>query len=222
MNIGLLLFPSVTQLDLTGPAEVFGRVEGARVHLIARTMDPVETGGGWKILPTATYAAAPQLDVLCVPGGSGQIALMEDAETLDFLRRQAAGARYVTSVCTGSLLLGAAGLLKGYRAACHWMSRDQLALLGALSSDERIVIDRNRITGGGVSAGIDFALRVVAELRGEEAARAIQLEIEYDPLPPFPGPADPALVERVRRAAADRQAKRLAATKAAARRLGRD
>lgn len=210
IHIGLLLFPDLTQLDLTGPAEVFSRVPGARVHLVARTTEPVATNGGWRILPTTSFAAAPPFAVLCVPGGRGQIALMQDRETLDFLRRQAAGARYVTSVCTGSLVLGAAGLLQGYRAACHWMSRDQLALLGAIPCADRVVKDRNRITGGGVTAGIDFALLVAAELAGEETARAIRLEMEYEPSP------DPALVERVRAAAVGRQAERLAATKAAA------
>jgi len=184
----------------------------------------VATGKGWRIEPTTRFAECPPLDVLCVPGGSGQIALMEDEEVLAFLRRQAATARYVTAVCTGSLVLGAAGLLRGYRAASHWMSRDQLALLGATPVDERVVIDRNRITGGGVTAGIDFALTVVAALCGEEAAKRIQLALEYDPQPPFdcgsPEKAGPARVAAVTAAAHERQEKRIAATRRAAAALG--
>lgn len=223
-QFGLLLFPELTQLDLTGPAEVFGMVPGGTVHLLWKTRDPVATGKGWRIEPTTRLAECPPLDVLCVPGGSGQVALMEDEEVLAFLRRQAATARYVTAVCTGSLVLGAAGLLRGYRAASHWMSRDQLALLGATPVDERVVIDRNRITGGGVTAGIDFALTVVAALSGEEAAKRIQLALEYDPQPPFdcgsPGKAGSARVAAVTAAARERQEKRLAATRRAAAALG--
>ena len=220
LQFGLLLFPNVTQLDMTGPAEVFGMVPDSKLHLIWKTLDPVATAKGWTINPTTTFADCPQLDVICVPGGSGQIALMDDADTLAFLRRQSAGAKYVTSVCTGSLVLGAAGLLKGYRSACHWMSRDQLALLGATPVNERVVKDRNRISGGGVTAGIDFALAVVAELCGPDAAKAIQLGIEYAPHPPFnagtPETAGPELVARVTQAATARQTTRLAATKKAA------
>src|SRR6267143_129727 len=139
--VGLLLFPEMTQLDMTGPYEVFA-----------------------SMLPTTTIAACPKLDVICVPGGPGQVALMQDAEVLDFLRNQAETCRFVTSVCTGSLILGAAGLLRGYCATCHWLSLDQLALLGATPVAERIVMDRNRITGGGVTSGIDFALFVAAQL----------------------------------------------------------
>jgi cyclohexyl-isocyanide hydratase len=221
LNIGLLLFPELTQLDLTTPAEIFGSVPAAAVHLVAKTADPVRTGLGWRIIPTTSFAECPDLQVLCVPGGSGDVAVMEDGETLAFLRRQAAGARYVTSVCTGSLILGAAGLLTGYRATSHWMSRDLLKLFGAIPVDERVVYDRNRITGGGMTASIDFGLAVVALLWGDEAARGVQLRLEYDPEPPFacgtPELAGPDLVERVTAAAADRQARRhAAATRAAA------
>lgn len=220
LHFGLLLFPNITQLDMTGPAEVFGMVPESQLHLIWKSRDPVATAKGWTINPTTTFADCPQLDVICVPGGAGQIALMDDAETLDFIRRQAAGAKFVTSVCTGSLVLGAAGLLKGYRAACHWMSRDQLALLGATPVSERVVKDRNRISGGGVTAGIDFGLTVVAELCGPEVAKSIQLAIEYDPHPPFnagsPEGAGPALVERVTASASQRQSTRLVATRKAA------
>lgn len=224
MQIGLLLFPKLTQLDLTGPFEVFARMPGATVHLVWKTLDPVTCDRGLRLLPSMTFAGCPQLDVICVPGGPGQIDLMEDDESLDFLRRQAAGAQWVTSVCTGALVLGAAGLLKGYRATTHWASHDQLVLLGAVPVHERWVIDRNRVTGGGVTAGIDFALKLAAEIHGEATARAIQLGIEYAPAPPFdaglPERAGEAVLARVRPAMAPMIEKRLAATKAAARRLG--
>jgi len=202
LHIGILIYPNVTQLDATGPAQVLARVPGATLHMIWKTRDPIPTDAGFSILPNTTFADCPKLDVICVPGGGGQVALMSDPETLDFLRRQAAGARYVSSVCTGSLVLGAAGLLKGYRAACHWMSRDQLQLLGAIPVAERVVRDRNRISGGGVTAGIDFGLTVAAELAGEEIAKSIQLVLEYDPQPPFdsgsPEKAGPERVKRLR------------------------
>lgn len=187
LSIGLLLFPKLTQLDLTGPYEVLVRAPNSKVHLIWKTRDPVASDRGMAILPTTSFEECPPLDMICVPGGPGQIDLMEDAETLAFLRKVAPGCRWVTSVCTGSLVLGAAGLLKGYRATSHWASVDQLALLGAEPVEERVVIDRNRITGGGVTSGIDFALTVVAEAFGQDVAQAIQLQIEYDPAPPFPG-----------------------------------
>jgi cyclohexyl-isocyanide hydratase len=168
--------------------------------MIWKTRDPVPTDAGFSIVPTTTFADCPQLDVICVPGGGGQVDLMSDDETLDFLRRQATGARYVTSVCTGSLVLGAAGLLKGYRSACHWASRDLLAAFGAIPVAERVVRDRNRISGGGVTAGIDFGLTLLAELAGEEVARSVQLGLEYDPQPPFEsGSPEKAGVERVKR-----------------------
>jgi cyclohexyl-isocyanide hydratase len=222
-HIGLLLFPDITQLDMTGPYEVFIKFPDAKVHLIWKTRDAVTAGGGMQIMPTVTFAACPQLDLICVPGGAGMNALLNDAETLDFIRAQAKGARYVTSVCTGSLVLGAAGLLKGRRAATHWLSRDMLAAFGATQVTERVVIDGNVITGGGVTAGIDFALTVAAEAFGAEVAQAIQLGIEYAPHPPFdagtPERADPAIVTRVRAAAAKRQAERQAAVERAAAKL---
>lgn len=223
MDIGLLLFPDLTQLDLTGPYEVFARLPGARVHLIWKSMDPVHADRGMAILPSTTFADCPQLDVICVPGGPGQIALMDDDETLDFLRRQAEAAQWITSVCTGSLVLGAAGLLKGYRATTHWASHDQLAAFGAIPVHERWVIDRNRASGGGVTAGIDFALALIAQMAGEAAAKAIQLGIEYDPAPPFsagsPEGAGAAVVEQLRPAMAPMLDKRRAATARAAARL---
>ena len=200
IQIGILLYPNVTQLDATGPAQVLSRVPGAKMHMIWKTRDPVPTDAGFSIVPTTTFADCPQLDVICVPGGGGQVELMVDPETHDFLRRQAAKARYVTSVCTGSLVLGAAGLLKGYKSACHWAWRDMLKDFGATPVAERVVRDRNRISGGGVTAGIDFGLTVAAELAGEEVAKSIQLVLEYDPQPPFDsGSPEKAGAERVKR-----------------------
>jgi cyclohexyl-isocyanide hydratase len=221
-SIGFLLFPRLTQLDLTGPFEVFSRLPGAKVHLAWKTMDPVRSDSGMAILPSVTFADCPPLDLLCVPGGPGQIALMDDEEVLAFLRRMATGARYVTSVCTGALVLGAAGLLEGYRAATHWTAMDQLEPLGAIPVAERVVFDRNRITGGGVTAGIDFALSVVAEVSGEAVARAIQLQIEYEPAPPFSGGSPttaPPQILAVVRARAEKMmpARREATARAAAR-----
>jgi cyclohexyl-isocyanide hydratase len=219
-RVGFLLFPNITQLDLTGPYEVLSQMPGVQMHLVWKTLDPVRSGGGLTMLPTTTFADCPQLDLICVPGGGGMNPLLTDAETLDFVRRQAAAARYVTSVCTGALVLGAAGLLKGRRAATHWMSMDLLAAFDAIPTHERVVVDGNVITGGGVTAGIDFALRVVAEVAGEAAARTIQLAIEYDPCPPFdsghPRIADPALVATAKTAATGRQAERRAQVEKAA------
>ncbi len=185
LSIGFLLFPKLTQLDLTGPFEVLARAPGTQLHLIWKTQAPVISDTGLAILPSTTFSACPHLDMICVPGGPGQIELMEDAETLAFLNRVAATAQWVTSVCTGSLVLGAAGLLQGYRATSHWSALDQLSLLGAEPVQERVVQDRNRITGAGVTSGIDFALHMVAELYGRETAEAIQFQLEYDPAPPF-------------------------------------
>ena len=185
LKIGLLLFPRLTQLDLTGPYEVFSRLPGARVRLLWKTLEPVRADTGIGMLPDTTLAECPPLDLVCVPGGPGVAALMEDTEVLDFLRRQAAGARYVTSVCTGALVLGAAGLLRGKRATTHWASHDFLSALGATPAKGRVVRDGDLFTGGGVTAGIDFALAIAAEVAGPEAAQAIQLQIEYAPAPPF-------------------------------------
>lgn len=184
-SIGLLLFPALTQLDLTGPYEVFARAPDTDVHLIWKNLNPVVSDRGMAILPTITFDICPKLDVICVPGGPGQINLMEDEEVLSFIRTQSMHARLVTSVCTGSLVLGAAGLLDGYKATTHWASLDQLALLGAEPVNERVVRDRNRITGAGVTSGIDFALNVVSEIYGRDIAQNIQLHMEYDPAPPF-------------------------------------
>ncbi|MCW0321252.1 DJ-1/PfpI family protein [Pantoea dispersa] len=184
-SIGLLLFPALTQLDLTGPFEVFSRAPDTKVHLIWKNLELVVSDRGMAIQPTTTFDTCPALDIICIPGGPGQINLMEDEEVLSFIRAQSKQAKLVTSVCTGSLVLGAAGLLKGYKATTHWASLDQLALLGAEPVNERVVRDRNRITGAGVTSGIDFALSVVSEMFGPNIAQNIQLHMEYDPAPPF-------------------------------------
>ncbi len=176
-TVGMVLFPDLTQLDLTGPYEVFARMPSTRVCLLAAALTPVRSERGLTISPDTTLDNAPSLDVLFVPGGPGVSEVMEDEAFLDFLRRQGKQARYITSVCTGALLLGAAGLLRGYRATTHWLSMDLLDKFGAQAVSERVVIDRNRITGGGVTAGIDFAFVVAAELYGERVAREIQLVI---------------------------------------------
>jgi cyclohexyl-isocyanide hydratase len=202
-HIGLLLYPDLTQLDLTGPAQVFSRAPGAKMHYVWKAIEPVPSDAGLSLMPTVTFKDCPQLDLICVPGGAGQTALMSDEETLGFLRKQAEHAKYVTSVCTGSLVLGAAGLIKGYKSACHWMYRDYLPTFGAIPVNARVVKDRNRISGGGVTAGIDFALTVVAEIWGEETAKLIQLYLEYNPQPPFdcgsPERAGPELAAKARK-----------------------
>ncbi|MED5621465.1 DJ-1/PfpI family protein [Ideonella sp. BN130291] len=201
LHIGFLLFPGVTQLDLTGPVQMLSRLPGAVVHLAWQNTSPVRTDAGFCIVPTTDFHDCPPLDVLCVPGGFGIGDQMVDAQTLAFLQSQGQQARYVTSVCNGSLVLGAAGLLKGYRSACHWMWRKYLPLFGAQPVDARVVRDRNRISGGGVSAGIDFGLALAAELSDDDTARLLQLAFEYDPQPPFeagtPDKAGPALVARL-------------------------
>ncbi len=185
MHIAFLLFPNVTQLDLTGPAQVLSRMGDVKLDLVAKTREPVQTDAQFALSPTATFAEVQRTDILCVPGGFGTVAAMEDSETLAWVRQVAGEARWITSVCTGSLILAAAGLLTGYRAACHWASRDQLAFFGAEPATERVVFDRNRVTGGGVTAGIDFALALTAKIRGEDHAKFVQLSLEYDPAPPF-------------------------------------
>lgn len=191
VNIGFLLFPDVTQLDLTGPLQVLHRAPGAHMHILARTLEPVPSDCGLSLVPTVTFADAPKLDLLCVPGGPGVRAALADDETMAFVASAAAGARYVTSVCTGAFILGAAGLLRGKRATTHWAYHHLLERVGAIPTGGRVVTDGNVITGGGVTAGIDFALTVVAELHGADAARRIQLALEYAPAPPFaPAPRE--------------------------------
>ncbi|CAN5219968.1 DJ-1/PfpI family protein [soil metagenome] len=185
LHIGLLLFPNVTQLDLTGPLQVFARLPGATVHLVWKRIEPVPSDTPLVLTPTITFADCPQLDVICVPGGGGADDMVNDDEMLAFLQRQAMAARYVTSVCTGALVLGAAGLLQGYNATTHWSAMSHLAAFGATPTPTRVCIDRNRITGGGVTAGIDFALTLASVLANQATAEAIQLGIEYNPAPPF-------------------------------------
>jgi len=221
MNIGMLIFPDMTQLDFTGPYEVFAQLPDCKVSVIAKSLDPVAAKGGLRFLPDTTLDTAPKLDLVFVPGGPGTGPLLEDREVLEFLRRQAGDARYVTSVCTGALVLGAAGLLKGYRATTHWLSLELLPVFGATPMPDRVVTDRNRITGGGVTAGIDFALAVAAEVAGADKAKSIQLLIEYNPAPPFacghPDTADAGIVGAVRNAMAPLQEKRLELARRAAR-----
>lgn len=222
LSVGIVLFPTATQLDVTGPYEVFARMPATQVYLVAPTLAAVRSEHGLTIAPDVTFDAAPALDVICVPGGVGVNLAMEDETLLRFLQNQARDARFVTSVCTGALVLGAAGLLQGYRATTHWLSLDLLPLFGAHPVDERIVIDRNRITGGGVTAGIDFALVIASVLFDPAVAQEIQLMIEYNPAPPYRGgspsvaPAD--LVERVVRTRQRIQSdRRIVAERAAAR-----
>lgn len=199
MNIVCVLFPNLTQLDLTGPYEVFHRAPGAAVHLAAASREPVRAEGGLQLVPTCTFDDAPEADVLFVPGGFGVNEAMLDERVLGFARRPA---RWYTSACTGALLLGAAGLLDGYDAATHWSATEFLAAFGAKPVKQRVVVDRNRITGGGVTAGIDIALTIIANTHGADVAKAIQLGIEYAPAPPFdsgsPERADEAVVRAVR------------------------
>src|SRR3954449_8666442 len=185
LQIGLLVFPRVTQLDFTGPLQVFSSVPGAKLHLIWKRIEPVPSDTVLTLTPTMTFAGCPQLDVICVPGGRGTDDLLNDEEVLNFLRKQAEGVKYVTSVCTGSLVLGAAGLLKGYRAVTHWSAMEALAPFGAIPTKTRVCVDRNRVTGGGVTAGIDFALTLVSIMVDRKTAEAIQLRLEYNPAPPF-------------------------------------
>ena len=185
LQIGIVLFPKVTQLDFTGPLQVFSSVPGAQVHLVWKRIEPVPSDSVMTLTPTITFADCPQLDVICIPGGLGTDDMINDEEMLAFLRKQAEGAKYVTSVCTGSLVLGAAGLLKGYRAATHWTAMEFLSSFGAIPTRTRVCVDRNRVTGGGVTAGIDFALTLVSLLTDRQTAEAIQLRLEYNPAPPF-------------------------------------
>jgi cyclohexyl-isocyanide hydratase len=201
LDIGMLLYPGFTMLDLVGPLTVFGM--HSQIHLLWKSLDPVVSDIGIAMVPTTRLEDCPaRLDVLFVPGGFGTAEAMEDAELVEFLKDMAPRADYVTSVCSGSLILGAAGLLEGYRATSHWATRERLRSFGATPIAERVVTDRNRVTGGGVTAGIDFGLVLLAKLRGIEAAQTTQLIMEYDPHPPFdagsPEKAGPQIVQRVK------------------------
>jgi putative intracellular protease/amidase len=179
------LYPGLTQLDFTGPHTIFSRIPGARVIVASEPGGPIESDGGLTFAGTRRLAEIERCDLLFVPGGMGATGVINDLAFMSEFRRLASGARYLTSVCTGSLVLGAAGLLKGKRAACHWAWREMLPLFGAIPDEGRVVRDGGIITGGGVTAGIDFALVVAAELAGETVAQALQLGIEYAPAPPF-------------------------------------
>jgi cyclohexyl-isocyanide hydratase len=183
--IGLVFYPGMTSLDIIGPQQVFSGLPGVKIHRIWKTLDPVKTDDGMMVLPDTTFDNCPRLDVICIGGGIGQAPVEDDPELLAFLRNQGSTAKFVTSVCGGSQFLAKAGLLEGYRAATHWAARPQLAALGVEVGTERVVIDRNRITGGGVTAGIDFGLTIASILYGEEVAKITQLLIEYNPAPPF-------------------------------------
>jgi cyclohexyl-isocyanide hydratase len=229
LQIGSLLFEGLDQIDLTGPFEVLSRIPNATCRIYARTPAPVRDVMGLRLTPDATLADAPPLDVLHIPGGFGQEALMDDEETLAWVRRQASGARFLFSVCTGALICGAAGLLQGRRATTHWSAFHLLPLFGAVPVNERVVLDRTGAGGAsvfaaGVTAGIDGALRLAAELRGEAAAQAIQLAIAYAPEPPFnagtPETAPAAILSSARHAVRDITARREATARRIAARLG--
>ncbi len=210
-TIGFVLFDDITQLDFTGPLQVLSRLPGAQVHLVARNLDPVRTDCGPFILPDTAFADCPQLDLICVPGGFGVDAAMGDEATVKFLQKQALGAQFITSVCTGAFLLAAAGLLAGKRATTHWRYHDYLARFGAIPVRDRVVRDGNLFTGGGVTAGIDFAFTIVRDLAGEAVAEAIQLGLEYDPHPPVLAGTPDLASPPVRDAVEQRFAPRIAA-----------
>jgi cyclohexyl-isocyanide hydratase len=185
-NVGFVIFPELTQLDFTGPQQVLARLPQSAMHIIAKSESPVPSDSGLGLVPTHTFENCPQLDLICVPGGiTGVVRAMQDRETVEFIRGQSTSAKYVTSVCTGAFILGAAGLLKGRRATTHWAFTELLPLVGATHEKARIVKDGNVITAGGVTSGIDFGLSRVAEIAGETTAQAIQLSLEYNPAPPF-------------------------------------
>jgi cyclohexyl-isocyanide hydratase len=203
LQIGSLLFEQLDQIDLTGPFEVFSRIPNSTYRIFAKTSAPMRDLHGLRLIPDAVLTEAPQLDLLHIPGGFGQEALMDDEDVLGWIREQSAGVRCLFSVCTGALICGAAGLLKGRRATTHWASMHLLPFFGAIPADERVVSDGNIVCAAGVTAGIDGALRVAADLRGAKVAQAIQLSIVYAPEPPFnsgtPELAPPAVLDCVRR-----------------------
>lgn len=186
-QIALVAYPGFTSLDLIGPHYMLASLMGATVHIVAKTLDPVSSDQGLMLVPTKTFADCPKaLDIICVPGGTtGTLAAMEDEATIAFLKKVGAQAKHITSVCTGALLLGAAGLLKGYNATTHWRARELLVEFGATPVDARVVFDRNRITGAGVTAGLDFGLSLVGKLRDQAYAEGVQLLAEYAPEPPY-------------------------------------
>ncbi len=223
LQIGAMIYPRMDQCDFTGPFEVLSLLPDSTFHVIAKTRDPVRDGRGLILTPEESFGEAPQLDVLVVPGGHGQEALMDDEQSLSFVRRQAEGAKYVLSVCTGALICGAAGLLRGRRATTHWSVLHLLEYFGAIPVDQRVVVDGNLISAAGVTSGIDGALRLAAILRGERAAKLIQLGIQYAPEPPFrcgsPQEADPEIVDAARAAGREIAQARLATARRIQQRL---
>jgi cyclohexyl-isocyanide hydratase len=207
---GFVVFANVTQLDFTGPLQVLHRLPGATTHIVAKTDAPVPSDGPLSIPPTVTFANCPPLDLICIPGGFGVDQAIEDEETLAFVRRAGAGAKYVTSVCTGAFILGAAGLLKGKRATTHWAYHHLLPHVGAIPVKERVVRDGNVFTGGGVTAGVDFAFTLMSEIAGPDMARAVQLGLEYDPQPPFQSGSPELASEETKSVVGRRYADRLA------------
>jgi cyclohexyl-isocyanide hydratase len=185
LEIGVLVFPGLTHLDVSGPCEVLARLPNARVHLLWKDTQTFLSDVGLPVTPSLAFDECPELDILCVGGGPGMTSILNDEEVISFVASKGESARYVTSVCAGALILGAAGLLSGYKSACHWLMLDLLVPFGAVPTPERVVIDRNRISGGGVTAGIDFAIAVAAEVCGDNIAKSIQLFLEYQPKPPF-------------------------------------
>lgn len=220
LSIGMIIYDRMTNLDFVGPADMFSRQPSVKIHVLAKSHGPVITDSGTRVLPSGTLQDAPKLDILFIGGGPGSTQLMEDEEVLAFLQDRAGEAQWITSVCTGALVLGAAGLLQGYKAASHWTTMDILPLLGATPVHQRVVIDRNRITGGGVTAGIDFALKVIATILGDEQAQLVQLGSEYNPEPPFdagsPSTAPAAVVEKFLRLSGKMTQARIAAAQRAA------
>lgn len=212
MNVNIVIVPNMVQLDITGPYEVLARTPGWKVSLVAASMDPVRTDRGLTIVPTHTRESADASDILVIPGGTGIDSAMLDPEWLDYVTRETGRARYVFGICTGSMLLAAAGLLRGRRAGAHWQARDLLSRFGVTPSDERMTIDGKFYTSGGVTSGIDMALRVVADVAGVETAQRVQLSIEYDPAPPFVGgtpfTSPPAIIEAVLQASKARRTER--------------
>lgn len=214
LSFGILIFPNVQLLDVAGPNDAFAGIPGAKVHLIWKDMDPVSTTSGMEIKPSTTLAACPELDVLCIPGGGGVNPLLQDDAVLDFVRAKAAETRYVTSVCTGSLVLARAGVLQGKRATSHWNAVEFLAKMGAIPTEGRVVRDGNIYTAGGITSGIDFGLSIISDMLGEDEARTVQLAMEYAPEPPFkcgtPEKASPAIVAKARERMEQSRQERLA------------
>ncbi len=215
LTIAFVLFPNLTQLDFTGPLQVLSRLPGAEVHLVASSLAPITTDAVLTLNPTTTFADCPPPDVLCVPGGFGVDGAINDPALMEFVRYEGARVKYVTSVCTGAFILGAAGLLKGKRATTHWAYHDELTKINAIPVNRRVVRDGNVFTGGGVTAGIDFALTLAAEIAGAAVAQAIQLGLEYDPAPPFSAGSPANAPSHIHKTATERFAPRLEAFRAA-------